>query len=172
MLCHPISDNTSSTNFISRMPKAVLKTSSNDEVAMKKVIKEEFERLELFEIDEDLFTYDTQIGMIFNKFNRLSRINDDLFTCEIKVPKPTSRVKQRTGDPTHNDPEEFKWKINYDEYEKIYAEEVIFINKRLIRLVDVTVEQWLDLKYRDHKTMDKNVKKAVIGTRLIRSYKL
>ncbi|GKB98122.1 hypothetical protein Tco_0984259 [Tanacetum coccineum] len=41
-----------------------------------------------------------------------------------------------------------------------------------IRLIDVTVEQWLDLKYEDHKTMDKNVKEGVIGTWLIRSYKL
>ncbi|GKD89482.1 hypothetical protein Tco_1364989, partial [Tanacetum coccineum] len=90
---------------------------------MTKVTKEEFEKLELFEIDEDLFTYDTQLGMIINEFNRLSRINDDLFACEIEID-------------------------------------------------DVTVEQWLDLKYRDHKTMDKNVKKAVMGTWLIKSYKL
>ncbi|GKE63885.1 hypothetical protein Tco_1514252, partial [Tanacetum coccineum] len=62
--------------------------------------------------------------------------------------------------------------MNYDECEKIYADAVILINKKLIRLIDVTMEQWLDLKYGDHKTMDKNVKKAVIGTWLIRSYKL
>ncbi|GJR88301.1 hypothetical protein Tco_0212312 [Tanacetum coccineum] len=121
--------------------------------------------------------------MIFNKFNRLSRINDDLFTCEIEVPKPTPCVKQRTGDPTHNDPEEFKWKINYDEYEKIYAEEVIFINKRLIRLVDVTIkrkretyarefdmeynpcnlvfDEWLASKFYNHLEMDWYIKNAL-----------
>ncbi|GJS18156.1 hypothetical protein Tco_0412628 [Tanacetum coccineum] len=104
-----------------------------------RVIKEEFEKLGLFEINEDLFTYDTQLGMIFNEFNRLSRINDDLFTYEIKVPKPTPSV--------------------------------ILINKRLVRIFDVTVEQWLYLKYRNHKKMDKNIKKGVIGTWLIRSYK-
>ncbi|GJX34441.1 hypothetical protein Tco_0245998 [Tanacetum coccineum] len=49
---------------------------------------------------------------------------------------------------------------------------VILIDKRLVRLIDVTVEQWLDLKYGNHKTMDKNIKKGVIGTWLIRSYKL
>ncbi|GJV30582.1 hypothetical protein Tco_1387030 [Tanacetum coccineum] len=139
-------------------------------LAMTKVMKEEFEKLELFEIDEDLFTYDTQIGMIFNKFNRLSRINDDLFTWEIEVPKPTPSVEQQTSDPKHNDPREYEWKINYDECEKIYAEEVIFINKRLIRLNDVTVEQWLDLKYGDHKTMDKNVKKGVIEPKTYEDY--
>ncbi|GKA94419.1 hypothetical protein Tco_0816457, partial [Tanacetum coccineum] len=42
----------------------------------------------------------------------------------------------------------------------------------LVRLIDVTVEQWLDLKYGNHMTMDVNVKKEVISTWLIRSYKL
>ncbi|GKD87305.1 hypothetical protein Tco_1358459 [Tanacetum coccineum] len=54
---------------------------------------------------------------------------------------------------------------------KIYAEALILIDKRLVRLIDVTVEQWLDLKYANHKTMDKNIKKGVIGTWFIRSYK-
>nr|GEV05682.1 Rho GDP-dissociation inhibitor 1-like [Tanacetum cinerariifolium] len=79
-----------------------------------------------------------------------------------KVLKPTPCVEQRTDDPTHSDPGEYEWKMNYNECKKIYAEAVIFLNKRLIRLIDVTVEQWLDLKYRDHKTIDKDVKKAVI----------
>nr|GEW68700.1 hypothetical protein [Tanacetum cinerariifolium] len=30
------------------------------------------------------------------------------------------------------------------------VEAVIFIDKRLVRLIDVTVKQWLDLKYDDH----------------------
>ncbi|GJS14149.1 hypothetical protein Tco_0408621 [Tanacetum coccineum] len=62
--------------------------------------------------------------------------------------------------------------MSYEECEKIYVEDVIFINKRLARLIDVTVEQWLDLKYGSHMTMDENVKKGVISTWLIRSYKL
>ncbi|GJS45267.1 hypothetical protein Tco_0595388 [Tanacetum coccineum] len=151
---------------------SVFNDDDDDSVAMTKVMKEEFEKLELFEINENLFTYDTQLGMIFKEFNRLSRINDALFTWEIEVPKPTPSVEQQTSDPKHNDPREYEWKINYDECENIYAEAVIFINKRLIRLIDVTIEQWLDLIYGDHKTMDKNVKKAVIDTWLIRSYKL
>nr|GEU46177.1 hypothetical protein [Tanacetum cinerariifolium] len=35
----------------------------------------------------------------------------------------------------------------------------------------VESEQWLDLKYGDHETMDDNIKKEVIATWLIRSYK-
>ncbi|GKF36370.1 hypothetical protein Tco_0113128 [Tanacetum coccineum] len=134
---------------------------------MTKVIKEEFKKLGLLEIDEDLFTYDTQLGMIFNEFNRLSGINDDLFTYEIEVPKLTPCVEQRISDPTHNDLGEYEWKMSYEECEKIYAKAMILINKRLVRLIDVTVEQWLDLKYGNHKTMDKNIKKGVIGTWLI-----
>ncbi|GKA27707.1 hypothetical protein Tco_0713875, partial [Tanacetum coccineum] len=104
---------------------------------MLKMIKEEYENLGLLEIDDDLFTYDTQLGMIFNEFNRLSRINDDLFTYEIEVPKPTPFVEQRTSDLTHNDLEDYDWKMSYKECEKIYDEAMIFINKRLIRLIDV-----------------------------------
>nr|GEV98239.1 hypothetical protein [Tanacetum cinerariifolium] len=101
--------------------------------------------------------------MIFNVFNRLSEINDELFTYEIEVPKPTPCDEQRTSNPTHNDLGEYEWKISYEECGEIYAEVVIFINKRLLRLIDVTVEQLMDLKYGNHKTMDKNVKKGVIG---------
>nr|GEX44365.1 hypothetical protein [Tanacetum cinerariifolium] len=142
------------------------------QVTMTKVIKEEFEQLGILKISDDLFTYDTQLGMIFSEFKRLSRINDDLFTYEIKVPKPTPCDEQQTSNPTHNDIGEYEWKISYEECEKIYDETVIFINKRLVRLIDVTVEQWLDLKYGNHETIDKNVKKEIIGSWLIRSYKL
>nr|GEV85173.1 zf-BED domain-containing protein [Tanacetum cinerariifolium] len=62
--------------------------------------------------------------------------------------------------------------MSYEECEKIYVEAVIFINQSLARLVDVTVKQWLDLKYGNHMTMDENVKKGLISTWLIRSYKL
>ncbi|GJU05734.1 putative ribonuclease H-like domain-containing protein [Tanacetum coccineum] len=44
-------------------------------------------------------------------------------------------------------------------------------HKKLVRLIDVTIEQWLDLKYRNHETMDKKIKNGVMGTWLIRSYK-
>nr|GEX07210.1 hypothetical protein [Tanacetum cinerariifolium] len=139
---------------------------------MTMVIKEEFEQLGLLKIDDDLFTYDTQLRMIFNEFNRLSGIINDLVSYEIKVSKPTLCDEQRTCNPTYNDLKEYEWKMSYEECEKIYAEAVISINKILVRLIDVTMEQWLELKYGNHKTMDKNVKKGVTGTWLIRSYKL
>nr|GEX51888.1 hypothetical protein [Tanacetum cinerariifolium] len=110
------------------------------------------------------------LGMIFNEFNRLSKINDDLFTYEIEIPKPTT-CDEQTNNPTNYDLGEHKWKMSYEECETIYTEIVILINKRLVRLIDVTVEQWLDLKYGYHKTMDKHIKKGVIGIWLIKGYK-
>ncbi|GJU19022.1 hypothetical protein Tco_1146988 [Tanacetum coccineum] len=138
---------------------------------MTKVIKEEFENLGFLEINFNSFACSTQVGTLCDEFNRLSRINNDRFTYETEVPKP-SRCDKQTSNPTHNDLEENEWKISYDEYEKIYADVVIFINKRLVKLIDVTVEQWLDLKYGNHMTVDENIKKGVISTWLIRSYKL
>ncbi|GJR53151.1 hypothetical protein Tco_1403672 [Tanacetum coccineum] len=98
----------------------------------------------------------------FRVFTLYFLINNDLFTYEIEVPKPTLCDEQQTSNPTHNDIEEYKWKMSYEECEKIYVEVVIFVNKRLVRLIDVIMEQWLDLKYGNHKTMDENVNKGVI----------
>ncbi|GJV95607.1 hypothetical protein Tco_1547184 [Tanacetum coccineum] len=79
---------------------------------------------------------------------------------ELLCPKPSLCDKQ-TSNLRHNDLGEYEWKMSYEEGKKIYAEAVIFINKRLVRLVDVTMEQWLDLKYGNHMTMNENVKKGL-----------
>nr|GFB85270.1 hypothetical protein [Tanacetum cinerariifolium] len=54
-------------------------------------------------------------------------------------------------------------RVCYDENDGIYAKAVIFVNKRLVRLMDVTVKQWLDLIYGDHRKVDVNVKEGVIS---------
>nr|GEU54534.1 hypothetical protein [Tanacetum cinerariifolium] len=59
----------------------------------------------------------------------------------------------------------------YDENERIYAEAVILINNRLVRLINMTVEKWLELKFGDNKKVDNEVKESVVSTWLIRSYK-
>ncbi|GKA09117.1 hypothetical protein Tco_0688448 [Tanacetum coccineum] len=51
-----------------------------------KVIKEGFEKLGLLKINDDSFAYDTSLGIIYNEFNRLSGMDDDLFTCEVEIP--------------------------------------------------------------------------------------
>ncbi|GKE12786.1 hypothetical protein Tco_1416337, partial [Tanacetum coccineum] len=138
---------------------------------MTKVIKREFENLGFLEINDDSFACNLQVGTLCDEFNRLSRIDNDMFTYETEVPKPSQCDKQ-TSNPTHNDLKEYEWKISYNECKKIYAEAVIFVNKRLVKLIDVIVEQWLNLKYENHITMDENIKKGVISSWLIRSYKL
>nr|GEW82717.1 ribonuclease H-like domain-containing protein [Tanacetum cinerariifolium] len=115
-------------------------------VAKIKVIKDESETLGALMINEDLFTCNTPLGMIYNKFSRLNRMDDDLFTYEEKIAK-----------------------LHY--LPNMYVEAVIFINKRLVRLIDVTVKEWLELKYRDQSTISNEVKEKVIITWLVQSYK-
>nr|GEV35883.1 hypothetical protein [Tanacetum cinerariifolium]GEV39928.1 hypothetical protein [Tanacetum cinerariifolium] len=86
-------------------------------IAKMKVIKEESKIIGLLMIDDDFFTRDTPLGMIFNEFNRLSGMDDDLFIYKGKIPELSCSPK------------------------------VIFINKILVMLIDITVDQWLDLKY-------------------------
>nr|GEX95754.1 importin-beta domain, armadillo-type fold protein [Tanacetum cinerariifolium] len=53
----------------------------------------------------------------------------------------------------------------------MFAEAVILIDDRLVKLIDITLEQWLDLKFGDHKKVDKEVIEGVVGTWLIQSYR-
>ncbi|GJV98836.1 hypothetical protein Tco_1554088 [Tanacetum coccineum] len=137
-----------------------------------KVIKDESEALGLLMIDEDLFTYDTPLGMIFKEFNRLSGMDDDLFTYDEKIPKLPylPNVKKLMNELNDGNLDVHESKMCYGECEKMYAEARIFINKKLVRLIDVTVEgmvcgfhtdvlmdpsnakfsNWLDLKFGNH----------------------
>nr|GEV29694.1 hypothetical protein [Tanacetum cinerariifolium] len=65
----------------------------------------------------------------------------------------------------------YERKLCYDKCEKMNAEALIFVNKRLVRFIDVTMEQWLDLKYGDHTMVSNKVKESVISTWLIYGYK-
>ncbi|GKD68309.1 hypothetical protein Tco_1322399 [Tanacetum coccineum] len=75
------------------------------------------------------------------------------------------------GDFDNGNLDVYERKLCYDECEKMYAEAVILINMRLVRLIDVTIEQRLDLKYGDHTMVSNEVKESVIATWLIRSFK-
>ncbi|GKA24254.1 hypothetical protein Tco_0710287 [Tanacetum coccineum] len=57
----------------------------------------------------------------------------------------------------------------YDECEKMYAEAVIVFNGKLVRLIDITVEEWLKLKYGGQSTISDEMKESVIETWLIRN---
>ncbi|GKB19939.1 hypothetical protein Tco_0853862 [Tanacetum coccineum] len=58
-------------------------------LADKDVLKEEYtiesEVFDLLKISDDLFTYDSPLGMVFDEFKRLSSMEDDLFTYELGI---------------------------------------------------------------------------------------
>ncbi|GKE35082.1 hypothetical protein Tco_1454404, partial [Tanacetum coccineum] len=115
-------------------------------------------------MDDDLFTYDTPLGMTFDEFNQLSRMNDDLFTYEVVVPELsfTPSVNQAVDGLMNDNLNVYEPRVCYDYNEGIYAEAVIFVNKRLVRLMYMTIEQWLDLIYSDHAKVDKKIKEEVV----------
>ncbi|GKC22918.1 hypothetical protein Tco_1025068 [Tanacetum coccineum] len=98
----------------------------------------EGEVLNLLKISDDLFSCETPLGMTFEEFKRLSSINDDLFDYEVKVPKPTYApyVEQQTGYLSKKYLRNYKWKMSYEECEKIYVEAVILIDKRFRQFED------------------------------------
>ncbi|GJR85491.1 hypothetical protein Tco_0209502 [Tanacetum coccineum] len=138
-----------------------------------KVTKEESKILGLLMIDDDLFTCDTPLGTIFNEFNQLSRMVDELFTYDVEIHELSYSlsVKQQMDDLYNGNIDVYERKLCYYECEKKYAEAVIFIDKRLVRLIDVIVKKWFDLKYGDHTMVSDEIKENVIATWLIRSYK-
>ncbi|GJW56963.1 hypothetical protein Tco_0103694 [Tanacetum coccineum] len=100
-------------------------------------------------------------------------MNDDLFTYKVGI---LGLSYPLYDEPQCDNLENYDLGVHeqnvcYDEVEKSYVEVVIFFNKRLVRLIDVIMEQWIDLKYGNHETMDKEIKDDVIATWLIRSYK-
>ncbi|GJU39906.1 hypothetical protein Tco_1192863 [Tanacetum coccineum] len=97
-------------------------------LAKIKVIKEESEVLDLLKIDDDLFAYDTPLGMIFDEFGRLSGMNDDLFTYEVGIPVLSYflSIEQQVDDFDNRDLDVYERKVCYHECAKIYVEAVIF----------------------------------------------
>nr|GEV25300.1 hypothetical protein [Tanacetum cinerariifolium] len=112
-------------------------------VAEIKVIKGESKVFDLLKINVELFAYDTPLGAIFDEFKRLCGINDDLFTYEVGIPMLSnySGVKQQVDDSNTRELEIYEKNVCYDECERIYVEAVIFIDNRLVRLIDVIMEQ-------------------------------
>ncbi|GJX41766.1 hypothetical protein Tco_0256756 [Tanacetum coccineum] len=57
----------------------------HEAIRMTKVIKGEFEKLEDLMVKDVLFTCDTSLEVFNIEFNRMSRIDDDLFAYEVEV---------------------------------------------------------------------------------------
>ncbi|GKC16309.1 hypothetical protein Tco_1013091 [Tanacetum coccineum] len=100
-------------------------------------------------------------------------MEDDLFTYEMGVLEDSyfPCVKQPYDDLENRNLDIYELRQCYNENERIFAEPVILINNKLVRLIDITLEQWLDLKFRNHKKVDKEIKKGVVTTWLIRNHK-
>nr|GEU77848.1 integrase, catalytic region, zinc finger, CCHC-type, peptidase aspartic, catalytic [Tanacetum cinerariifolium] len=128
-------------------------------------------------IDDDLFTCDTPLGTLFNEFNRLSGMDDDLFTYEVKIPELSyfPSVEQQMDDLDNRILDVYERKLCYDECEKMYVEPIIFVNKRLqfdeymeikkevygldsgmkYDPSDVNFGEWLALKFSNYMRMDR-----------------
>nr|GEV41903.1 RNA-directed DNA polymerase [Tanacetum cinerariifolium] len=100
-------------------------------------------------------------------------MEDNLFTYELEVVEDLyfPCIEQPHNNLTNDVLNFYEPQVCYDENEQIYAEVVILINKRLVRLIDVTVKWWLDLKFGDHGKVGKEIMKEVVSTWLIRIYK-
>ncbi|GJU91921.1 hypothetical protein Tco_1304344 [Tanacetum coccineum] len=57
---------------------------------MTKVIYEEFEKIESLKIGDDLFACNTSLEIFHKEFNQMSRMDDNLFTYEVEIPRLTS----------------------------------------------------------------------------------
>ncbi|GJX15345.1 hypothetical protein Tco_0216177 [Tanacetum coccineum] len=127
--------------------------------------------LNLLKINADLYARDMPLGMNFDEFSRLNGMDDDLFEAKIPKPPRAQSVEQQYDYLKNRDLENYEPRKCYDEYERMFAEAVVLINGRLIRLIDITLEQWLDLKFGDHRKVNKEVMECVVSMWLIRSYK-
>ncbi|GJW06767.1 hypothetical protein Tco_1569190 [Tanacetum coccineum] len=118
------------------------------QVAKIKVIKEGFEKLRLLEINDDLFACNTPLGTIFNEFNRLSRMDDDLFTYEVEIPRLSSIscYKKEGDDLDDGDLGVYEPRVCYDENDGIYIKAVIFVTKRLVK--EGIISKWLVRSYK------------------------
>ncbi|GKB97585.1 hypothetical protein Tco_0983722, partial [Tanacetum coccineum] len=116
--------------------------------------KVESKVFDFLEINVNFFTCDTPLVMLFDGFSRLSSMEDDLFTYEVGVLEPSyfPCVEQPYDDLENDNFDIYEPRQCYDENERMFAEA-------------------LDLKFRNHEKIDKEIKEGVVATWLIRSYR-
>ncbi|GKE61875.1 hypothetical protein Tco_1512242 [Tanacetum coccineum] len=98
---------------------------------MTKVIKGEFEKIKDVKVEDVSLTCDTPLKVFNNEVNRLSRMDDDLFTYEVDV-------DEMDDDSEHEDDDD----MGYDSS-------------------DVAFTEWLGSKFFNYKTMDHYTMKAL-----------
>nr|GEW01335.1 hypothetical protein [Tanacetum cinerariifolium] len=85
-------------------------------------------------INVDLFNCGTPLGVIFNKFSRLSSMEDDLFSYKVGVHEDSyfPCVEQLYDDLENRNLNIYELRQCYDENERIFVEAVILINNELL----------------------------------------
>nr|GEU30157.1 C2 calcium/lipid-binding domain, CaLB [Tanacetum cinerariifolium] len=108
---------------------------------MTKVIKGEFEKLEDLKVKDVSLTCDTSLEVYNNEFNRMSEMDNDLFTYEVEVAKIPCNSKK------------------YDDYEQQVSHEA---NDDMgYDPSDIALTEWLGLKKFNYEMMDHHTKKAL-----------
>ncbi|GJZ32361.1 hypothetical protein Tco_0577797 [Tanacetum coccineum] len=117
------------------------------------------------ETHESLYsTLNEKYDVIAILLKKNTSIEDDLFAYELGILKDSyfPCVEQPYDDLENGDLDIYEPRQCYDEYERMFAEAVILIDSRLVKLIDITLEQWLDLKFGDHKQVDKEIMEEVL----------
>ncbi|GJW57345.1 hypothetical protein Tco_0104076 [Tanacetum coccineum] len=119
-----------------------------------KVIKEGSEKLGLLKINDDSFACNTPLGTIFNEFNRLSGMDDDLFTYVVEIPRLSSiPCDEEEGDNSDDgDLDVYELRVCYDKNDGIYGEVVDVkvkegvISKWLVRSYKKQFDEYMEIK--------------------------
>ncbi|GJT01654.1 hypothetical protein Tco_0822823 [Tanacetum coccineum] len=128
--------------------------------------KVETEVFDLLEIDVDLFTYDIPLGTIFDEFRRLSGMKNDLFTYEVEVLEPSyiPCVEQPYNDSKNGNLDIYESRQCYDEYQRMFAEAVILIDDRLVKLIDITLEQCYKKQFKEYMEIKRQLEINEVNT--------
>ncbi|GKB91873.1 hypothetical protein Tco_0964145 [Tanacetum coccineum] len=110
---------------------------------MTKVIKEKFEKLESLKTSDGSFACNTSLEIFHEEFNRMNRMDDDLFTYEVEI----SRLANIPCDLNKDDSEQQMTHGSNDDLEYDPS--------------DVKFTEWLASKFYKHKTMDHYTKNAL-----------
>ncbi|GJW15424.1 hypothetical protein Tco_0019557 [Tanacetum coccineum] len=106
-------------------------------VRITKVIKGEFEKIKDVKVEDVSLTCDTPLEVFNNEVNRLSRMDDDLFTYEVEV--ANIQFDSKIDDDSEHEADD---DMGYDPS-------------------DVAFTEWLGSKNFNYKTMDHYTKKAL-----------
>ncbi|GJY12890.1 hypothetical protein Tco_0382199 [Tanacetum coccineum] len=112
--------------------------------SMKKVIKGEFKKLESLKISDVSLTCNTSLKIFIEEFNRMSRMDDDLFTYKVEIAEVTNipcNLKME-DDPEQQMSHEYNDDMEYDPF-------------------DVEFTECLASKIFNYKTMDHYTMKAL-----------